>query len=132
MKYAFIFGFIGTFLLGGICGFFVGNGRKIEVSTRQETHIDTRTIQNTAQVTVVNNRETKDRLHYARTNIRRWEDVSGLVDSFDDFQKEKCHIVNGRGKEFLVIYPVYNWTSKTNTIQVVNTNTTSDNKIDLK
>jgi hypothetical protein len=132
----FVFGIVLVLgiIAGGIGGFFIGSGRTIQVSNNQETKVDSKTIQNSAQITLIDNKETKEKLHFIQTNISSWQDLTNLLNQFDDFQKQQCKIITRKDWEngYLIIYPVYDWESKTNTFQTINTNTANTQKLEIK
>jgi hypothetical protein len=120
-------------IAGGIGGFFIGNGRTIQVSNTQETKVDSKTIQNSAQITMIDSRETKEKLHFIETNLSGWQDLTNFLSGFDDFQMQQCKIISHKDRDgYLVFYPVYDWESKTNTIQTVSSNIDNTRKMEIK
>lgn len=119
--------FVVGLALGGLGGFFLGSGRTIEVANTQNTHVETITIQNAAQVTVMPDGSARN-VRYIQTNAASFPEVEKQLSALDDFQKKECKVFDNRdfmGSGYILVYPVYVGTSTTNTVTSAVTNKTN-------
>lgn len=134
METAFVILFLIGLGIGGVGGFFVGSGRKVEVNNTQYTEVMTTTIQNQAQVTIVGDQGV-EKVQYTLTNFSSRKEMENWLLSLDPFQLSRCEVFSEKewfGSRYTVIYPIYVEGIVSNTIRTILTNTNNTNQLKVK
>lgn len=134
MDIGVIIAFVIGLALGGVGGFFVGSGRTVEVSNSQYTEVITTTVQNQAQVTIVEGKNIQ-KVQFHLTNFSSRKQLEAWLSSLDPFQLANCEIVPEKAlfqTHYLVIYPLYVEGMVTNTSRLVLTNASNTNQLRIK